>query len=139
MLLRRERSRLTYRYLRASDTVRLQPHELKATHGLLRRLLDEPDNLMDHLQDMAGEAIISITYGLQVQDKDDPYIIAAERGNEPLLAAIVPGAFLVDSLPILKYVPYWMPFAGFKRKVKQWHQLATAMIDMPFEAALHDI
>lgn len=62
----RERSRWMYRYLRANDTARFQPHEMKATHGLLRRLLDEPDNFMDHIRHMAGETIISVVYGLQV-------------------------------------------------------------------------
>ncbi|KAG5650136.1 hypothetical protein H0H81_000559 [Sphagnurus paluster] len=52
---------------------------MKATHGLLRRLLDEPDNFMDHIRHMAGETIISVVYGLQVKDKDDIYITAAER------------------------------------------------------------
>ncbi|KAG5654302.1 hypothetical protein H0H81_004721 [Sphagnurus paluster] len=32
---------------------------------------------------MAGKTIISVAYGLQVQEKDDPYIIACERGLDP--------------------------------------------------------
>ncbi|KAG5650135.1 hypothetical protein H0H81_000558 [Sphagnurus paluster] len=130
----REHRRLMSRYLRATETVNFQPHEEKATHGLLRRLLDEPENFIDHIRHMAGETIISVAYGLRVQDKDDPYIIAAERGVAPLLVAAVPGTFLVDALPILKYVPDWMPFAGFKRKAKEWRRWAMVMVNMPFES-----
>jgi hypothetical protein len=83
---------------------------------------------------MAGETIISIAYGVDVQQKDDPYVATAEKGVHPLVAAGVPGAFLVDTFPWLKYIPDWMPFAGFKRKAKEWRKLALAMIEVPFEA-----
>ena len=83
---------------------------------------------------MAGETIISIAYGLDVLPKDDPYVTTAEKGVHPLIVAGVPGAFLVDTFPWLKYVPDWMPFAGFKRKANEWRKLALAMIEKPFEA-----
>lgn len=82
---------------------------------------------------------MSIAYGLDVQPKDDPYIATAERGVHPLVAAGVPGAFLVDAIPALKYMPDWMPFAGFKRKAKEWKKLALSMIEEPFEAAKRNI
>ncbi|KAG5650921.1 hypothetical protein H0H81_010513 [Sphagnurus paluster] len=88
---------------------------------------------------MAGEVILSIAYGIQVQEKDDPYVITAERAVRPISIACVPGTFLVDTIPILKYVPDWVPFASFKRKAKEWRQLAMTMLNMPFETAMRDI
>jgi hypothetical protein len=83
---------------------------------------------------MSGEVIISIAYGLDVLTKDDPYIAAAEKGIYPLVVAAIPGTFLVDTFPWLKYVPSWMPFAGFQRKAKEWRELTMTMIEKPFEA-----
>lgn len=91
------------------------------------------------LRSMAGETIISIAYGIDVQKENDPFVAAAERGVHPLVAAGVPGAFLVDALPILKYVPEWMPGAGFKRKAREWKALADAMCELPFQAAKRNI
>jgi hypothetical protein len=88
---------------------------------------------------MAGEAIMSIAYGIDVLPKDDPYIATAEKGVHPLGVAAIPGTFLVDTFPWLKYVPNWMPFAGFKRKAKEWRKLALAMIEVPFEAGKQKI
>ncbi|KAG6863053.1 hypothetical protein C0991_008518, partial [Blastosporella zonata] len=88
---------------------------------------------------MAGETIMAIAYGLTVQPKDDPFVAAAAQGVHPLVAAAVPGAFLVDQLPLLKYVPDWMPFAGFKRKAKHWRTFAIDMINLPYEAAKRNI
>lgn len=88
---------------------------------------------------MAGETIMSIAYGIDIQQKDDPYVKAAQEGVHPLTAATVPGAFLVDMLPLLKYVPEWVPGAGFQKKAKEWAQLAMTMVDMPFEACKKSI
>ena len=88
---------------------------------------------------MAGETIMSIAYGLEVQPDDDPYIKTAEQGVRPLVVAAVPGAFLVDVLPFLKHVPEWFPGAGFQKKAKAWKKLAHTMIEVPFAAAKKNI
>jgi hypothetical protein len=88
---------------------------------------------------MAGETIISITYGIDVLPKNDPYIATAENAVQPLFIAAVPGTFLVDTFPWLKYVPDWMPFAGFKRKAKEWRKLAMAMVENPYKAGKEKI
>jgi len=75
---------------------------------------------------------MSISYGLNVKPTDDPYIKTAEQGVHPLVAAAVPGAFLVDTLPLLKYVPEWMPGAGFKTKAREWKILARTMVEAPY-------
>jgi hypothetical protein len=88
---------------------------------------------------MAGETIISVAYGLAVQPKDDPYIETSVKAVRPLHIAVVPGAFLVDAIPILKYVPEWIPFAGFQRKAREWRKLARAQLEIPFEAAKREM
>ncbi|KAF9457689.1 cytochrome P450 [Collybia nuda] len=131
--------RLMHQAFHPAAAKRFRPHEIKATHGLLRRMLEEPHNLIGNLRHMAGETIMSIAYGIDVKPKDDPYIATAEQGVHPLVAAAVPGAFLVDVIPALKYVPEWIPFAGFQRKAKEWKKLALRMINVPFEAAKKNI
>lgn len=81
---------------------------------------------------MTGEVIISVAYGLDVQAEDDPYITLAERGNEGPIEAVIPGAFLVDMLPFLKYVPAWVPGAGFQKKALRWKEFGRAMVEIPF-------
>ncbi|KAG5649112.1 hypothetical protein H0H81_006181 [Sphagnurus paluster] len=133
------RRSMMHQQFHPNAATRFQPYELKACHGLLRRLLDDPTNLLEKLRHMAGETIMEIAYGLQIQEKDDPYIVAAERAGESISIAAVQGAFLVDVLPILKYVPDWMPFAGFKRRAKEWRELTLAMVNHPFQATMRNI
>ena len=84
---------------------------------------------------MAGETIMSVAYGISVEPKDDLYINTAEKGVHPLVVAGVPGTFLVDTIPLLKHVPAWMPGAGFQRKAREWRKLARDMVELPYQAA----
>jgi hypothetical protein len=88
---------------------------------------------------MAGETILSVTYGIDVLPKNDPYIATAENAIQPLFIAAIPGTFLVDTFPWLKYVPDCLPFAGFKRKAKEWRNLAMAMVENPYKVAKEKI
>ncbi|KAJ7146871.1 cytochrome P450 [Mycena epipterygia] len=109
-----------------------RPKELAAAHGLLRRLLHTPDAFRDHLKQMASEVIMSVAYGINVLPINDPYLALAEEALRSGEQANIPGRFLVDWIPILKYVPDWFPGAGFKRKAKEWRQMTRALQDVPF-------
>ncbi|KAG6849544.1 hypothetical protein H0H93_007559, partial [Arthromyces matolae] len=65
-----------------------------------RHLLESPDGLFDHLLQMAGETI-EYTYGLEIKPQNDPYVTTAFEAAHTLFTAAIPGAFLVDSLPVV--------------------------------------
>ncbi|KAJ7485833.1 cytochrome P450 [Mycena latifolia] len=111
-----------------------RPQEIRATHELLRRLLDRPMDFVDHLRHMAGSLIISIAYGIDVLPAGDPYIEIAERCNNELAIAGTPGAFLVDFIPLLKHIPSWLPGMAFKRQAREWRKDTIKMVEMPFAA-----
>ncbi|KAK1232583.1 hypothetical protein PQX77_004294 [Marasmius sp. AFHP31] len=81
---------------------------------------------------MTGTLIIFVAYGLDLQGPDDPVISIAEKAIEAANHAVNPGTFMVDVLPILKYVPAWFPGAGFKRKAREWNKLYVEMSALPF-------
>ena len=76
--------------------------------------------------------IMKIGYGIAVQESDDPYISIAEEALEGIAEAGIPGAFLVDMFPILKYVPSWFPGAGFQKKAARWREAINTMAEKPF-------
>ena len=75
---------------------------------------------------------MKIVYGIAIQDSDDPYISLAEDAFDGIAQASVPGAFWVDMIPILKYVPSWFPGAGFQKKAARWREGIIAMSENPF-------
>lgn len=77
---------------------------------------------------------MDIAYGIDVRSNENPYMKAARQGAISFGMALAPGASLVDTFPILKYVPSWFPGAGFQRRAKEWKTLADFIFDGPFEA-----
>ena len=76
--------------------------------------------------------IMKIGYGIAVKESDDPYISMAEIAFTGASEAAVPGAFLVDLFPILKYVPSWFPGAGFQKKAIRVREATHIMVEKPF-------
>ena len=75
---------------------------------------------------------MDIAYGIKVQESGDRYISLVEEAIEGGTEAAIPGAFWVDFLPILAYVPSWFPGAGFKKKAAYWSKLNKIMTEKPF-------
>ena len=75
---------------------------------------------------------MKIGYGVAVKETNDPYISVAEDVLDGLARAGVPGTFLVDLVPILKYVPSWFPGAGFQKKAAHWREVNHIMAEKPF-------
>ena len=77
--------------------------------------------------------IMSVAYGISVKESNDPYILNVEEALKGIAEAGIPGAFLVDFIPILKYVPDWFPGAGFKRKAAHWRRVNAEVAEKPFQ------
>ena len=76
--------------------------------------------------------IMNIVYGIDIQESDDPYLLLAEESLDGLNKAAILGTFWVDFFPILKYVPSWVPGAGFQKKATHWRELNASMTGKPF-------
>ena len=86
-----------------------------------------------------GGLALSIAYGLPIRERDDPYLALAEEAVQTVSAAIVPGAFLVDFIPFLKYIPAWVPGAGFQTTAKNYFEIQRRFRNEPFDAAVKNI
>ncbi|KAL4069080.1 cytochrome P450 [Scleroderma citrinum] len=99
----------------------------------LKRVLAEPERLAAHIQLTVGTITLRIAYGYQVEEENDRLINLAEEAISIFVKASSPGAYLVDSIPILKYVPEWMPGAGFQRQARKWKAVIDELIDVPYD------
>jgi len=86
-----------------------------------------------------GGLALSIACGLPIRERDDPYLALAEEAIQTVSAAIVPGAFLVDFMPFLKYIPAWVPGAGFQTTAKNYFEIQRRFRNEPFDAAVKNI
>ena len=75
-----------------------------------------------------------MTYGINIRPYDDPLIAIAEEAVEAMSELMIAGTFLVDILPILKYVPEWFPGAKFQRKAAMMRKDSAKIRNAPFAA-----
>ena len=77
---------------------------------------------------------MSATYGYDVALKDDPYVDLAEESVSRLADALIPGKYAVNSVPILRHYPDWLPGSGFKRVARTVKEMNTKITNGPLEA-----
>ncbi|KAL2008457.1 hypothetical protein VTN00DRAFT_6651 [Thermoascus crustaceus] len=112
------------------------PLENVETRRFLLRVLEKPDDLLQHIRTHAGAIILKITYGYTIEPhKKDPLVDIAEQALEQFSVAATPGAFLVDTVPLLKYLPDWFPGTGFKRTARAWKKNLTDAVEKPYAFA----
>jgi len=115
----------------AMDTY--HPIEEIETHRFLKRVLAKPAELSQHVRHTAGAIILRISHGYQVKEHQDPFVDLANRAVEQFSISTATGAFMVDVIPSLAYVPDWFPGAGFKIKAKQWRATLDEMVQKPYQ------
>ncbi|KDQ53890.1 hypothetical protein JAAARDRAFT_38861 [Jaapia argillacea MUCL 33604] len=137
----REYRRVVHQYFSQLAIVKYQGIQARESRAFLRRLLEAPEDFYDNIRFLFAATVMDICYGLVVTDKNDEFVTISEAAIRSASLTAIPGAFLVDFIPILKYVPAWFPGAGFKRKAEEWRRLQDRFVNEPFDAvkkSLHE-
>ncbi|KAI5122863.1 hypothetical protein M0805_003156 [Coniferiporia weirii] len=105
--------------------------ELEVRRFLLKTLR-KPAQLSDHIRSLTGALILSMSHGYQIEhEKTDPMVALADDALAEFSLSLQPGAWLVDVIPFLRYLPDWMPGTGFKRIATKWAHTAAELIEKP--------
>ncbi|KAF7595390.1 hypothetical protein BBP40_006384 [Aspergillus hancockii] len=106
----------------------------------LLRTSRKPEDLRDHIHTAVAAIILKLVYGYTVEPNgQDPLIHLVETAAEGFGMINQPAAWLVDSIPALKYLPGWLPGAGFKRKAREYRRRFNALADRPFAFVRHQM
>ncbi|KAG6327363.1 hypothetical protein ID866_11726 [Astraeus odoratus] len=102
------------------------------TRRYLRCVLHEPERTQAHVRKNLTSIILRITYGYKTIDGDDPLVDLAHVANSQLSLSTAPGVYYVDFVPLLKYIPSWLPGAGFKRKSNEYAAVIRDLVEIPY-------
>ena len=102
-----------------------------------------------NVHSFAASITLSMAYGYKTKGQDDELVKVVDQAMTQFSEVGAPNAFLVDVLPIrrffslqfvlpsnsfsVRYVPSWLPGAGFKRKAQKYRKTIEAMLDRPYE------
>ncbi|KAJ8495679.1 hypothetical protein ONZ45_g12756 [Pleurotus djamor] len=131
----RTRRRLFWQEFNPSNSFLHHPSQLKYARQFLKDLLDDPSQFARHCHYTPASSMIEVAFGCGVEPKDDPTIIIAEKALHHFNESAISGTYLVDSLPILQYLPTWLPGAAFLRYARIAYQDAMDLLNIPFMQA----
>ncbi|KAG1731334.1 cytochrome P450 [Suillus paluster] len=94
-----------------------EPIQIKNAKNLVLDILNDPKNHQMHAMRYAASVVMSFTYGKTTPTAySDPEIVTLNKYLARFGRAIRPGAYLVDTYPILRFIP------GYLSELKVWHQ-----------------
>ncbi|KAK0185472.1 cytochrome P450 [Armillaria mellea] len=130
----RTHRRLLHSCLNANVIDRFGRIQENETRQLLKWLLEAPEKLHDHVARLAADLSLRIAYGYdsEVKEDRDNLLQLVERTMAEFSKLSVPGTFLVDQLPFLRFLPEWLPGMGFKRLAREWRKDLNDLVNVPF-------
>ncbi|KAJ7723816.1 cytochrome P450 [Mycena metata] len=112
--------------------MKFYPIEDYQANMFLKRVLENPQAFNEATRKTAGAMVLHLTYGYKIKEQgNDPLVDLADKAMTEFSEITRPGAFLVDVMPILKYVPSWFPGARFKRLAKMYTKSCDDMAEIP--------
>ncbi|KAG8738098.1 hypothetical protein FRC10_007291 [Ceratobasidium sp. 414] len=106
-------------------TLDFQDLQKNEVQKLMKRLVDVPGAFMQHVQLMAGSAAIRIAYGHTAKDSNDEFICSAEE--------------YMIAIGEVRFLPSWMPGAGFKRQAEAWGRMTAKYRRGPFDVVVNKL
>ena len=97
-----------------------EPVQIYESERLLYDLIKAPSKYEDIFERYAGAVIMRLAYDKTIETRDEPYVKRALKVVHTVERVASPGSYLVDTLPILMYLPKWL--APFKREAEMLHQ-----------------
>ncbi|XP_006454809.1 hypothetical protein AGABI2DRAFT_215356 [Agaricus bisporus var. bisporus H97] len=132
--LHKERRKMIYEAFSSRKLSRYHEYEEQRVRKFAADLLRDPRNFLHHIAVYVAAVVFHATHGHEVLSHDDPFVHLAEKCGEDFAEMVRPGAFLVDVLPFLRYIPEWFPFTGFKQKAKLYRDTADRARDIPYDS-----
>ncbi|KAF8444934.1 cytochrome P450 [Boletus edulis BED1] len=105
----------------------------------VRNVMKNPDDLVAHSRRTAASVILKISHGYSVKEDGDPLVEMADKAMHIFSIITTPGRFLVDMLPILRYVPEWFPGGGFHKDAKRWRKMVSETANTPHRFVLEHL
>ncbi|KAI0264167.1 cytochrome P450 [Gloeopeniophorella convolvens] len=120
------------RGLRSSVASTYYPMQTAKARLFLARLLSSPEEFRSHVALLQGEMIMSVTYGYDATGHDDRFLTIAHDANVIGQNATLPGSVLVNDIPILRYIPAWVPYLSYWPRARLARAMGQEMINEPF-------
>ncbi|KAJ5698623.1 cytochrome P450 [Penicillium macrosclerotiorum] len=113
---------------------RFHPAMTLEVRRFLLRTLENPEQVISHLETESGSLMLKMLYGYTPSPHTpDRLVRLINKVMEEFSQAVVVGAWLVDLIPALRFIPDWVPGTGFKRTARQWRKDSDDCMNVPVD------
>ncbi|KAH9829577.1 cytochrome P450 monooxygenase [Rhodofomes roseus] len=110
-----------------------EPLQYAEVQNLLLDLLREPEGAVRHVKRYVAALMLGVAYGYSLSSMDDDFLAMVEDALQIITESGGPSTMLVDFIPIMKYLPSWMPGMEMKRRGLRARHLIRDMESIPLE------
>ncbi|KAG1750426.1 cytochrome P450 [Suillus paluster] len=104
----RSMRRALHSHLQPKAAGAYEPLQMSHVKNTVLDILDDPDNFQNHVQTYAATTIMKVAYGKNTPTSaTDPEVIEINKLIRMTGEILRPGAYLVDTIPWLKYLPWY--------------------------------
>ncbi|KAG8671934.1 hypothetical protein FPOAC1_005192 [Fusarium poae] len=128
--------KLTATQVSSKSIGRFEPIQELEISRLLQRIHKDhnSDNLPEHLNQVSGSIMLRILYNYETDPSQNDHIVSmANTVMEEFSQATSPGAWAVDLIPWLKYLPEWMPGTSFKKTARIYRDHLLQNVKDPYD------
>ncbi|KIJ19369.1 hypothetical protein PAXINDRAFT_7852 [Paxillus involutus ATCC 200175] len=120
----RQHRRFYHQNFRASAAVSYRPRQLQVAYEMLTHILDDPTHYAEHFETFAATIVMSVTYGYDVNE-GEAFAKSLKHAADIFFRVATPQSVtLYTAFPLLKKLPAWFPFMGFKYQAAGCKKLA---------------
>ncbi|KAJ7075379.1 putative monooxygenase [Mycena belliarum] len=112
--------------------IRYHPIQEREARKFISGIIEDSSTLFRQLKLRMGTIIIQVTYGHYLKDENDPFLTMPLTAMDNFSKSTAPGAWLVDFIPQLQYMPVWMPGASFLSTAAKWRQIVWDTTWQPY-------
>ncbi|KAG6899211.1 hypothetical protein C0993_012226 [Termitomyces sp. T159_Od127] len=101
----------------------------------LARILEEPHSVITNIRRCMGSIFLKLSHGYQINTHGPDILVElVENASREFHTATLPGEWLIDSIPWMRYLPEWWPGQNFKKvgKVFRKHNFEQAVRPVDF-------
>ncbi|KAG1736243.1 cytochrome P450 [Suillus lakei] len=104
----RRMRRALHSHLQPKAAEAYQPLQMSHAKNIVLGVLDNPHDFQHHVGTYAATTIMKVTYGKNTPTSaTDPAVVEVRQIVRMGMGILRPGAYLVDSIPWLKYLPWY--------------------------------
>ncbi|KAG1757058.1 cytochrome P450 [Suillus lakei] len=104
----RRMRRILHSHFRPTAAEAYQPLQVSHAKNTVLNILDDPHNFHNHVMTYAATTIMKVAYGKTTPTSaTDPEVVEIHQRVQKASVFLRPGAYLVDTIPWLKYLPWY--------------------------------